>query len=278
MGLVLNVILMILSFSYYIKKKMKEESVFLVLGIRSRAQTMILVMEYVGCTLLALVLGLAGGRLVLQVLLALLSREASLSYSGIPWYYYLIVTAIYSGAAILAAVINHEIYDWMRYDSAEMMRPRKGKIPGRLTWLAAPVGILLVLQSVGSFASLVNGEDTADQFYFVLGLYFCIICVAGFVVRRNRKKGKHYYRKVFQKLPFLDRFWKNTNVLALLGAAGFLPCLCLPHRWQAWGRQSRWRNCIPMILSVWPMKRMRISLPAWKRNIRLRPIIIRCLG
>ena len=221
MGLVLNVILMILSFSYYIKKKMKEESVFLVLGIRSRAQTMILVMEYVGCTLLALVLGLAGGRLVLQVLLALLSREASLSYSGIPWYYYLIVTAIYSGAAILAAVINHEIYDWMRYDSAEMMRPRKGKIPGRLTWLAAPVGILLVLQSVGSFASLVNGEDTADQFYFVLGLYFCIICVAGFVVRRNRKKGKHYYRKVFQKLPFLDRFWKNTNVLALLGAAGF---------------------------------------------------------
>ncbi len=221
MGLVLNVILMALSFTYYIRRKTKEEGIFLLLGIRSRTQTMILIMEYSGCTLLALILGLLSGRLVLQILLGVVGKELFLTYSGIPGYYYLIVIGIYTGAALLAAVINHEIYDRMKYESAELLAPEKIRLPGKGTWFTLPLGIWLVAEAVRELLRVQNGENTACQFELVFGIWFCLISILGFMVRRDGKKGKNYYRKVFQRLPFYQRFWKNTNTLALLSAAGF---------------------------------------------------------
>lgn len=212
-GLVLNTVLMSLSFSYYMRNKMREENVFIILGIRGKTLTNIMILEYIGCLACSILIGLVGGNMIYRIFAVALGKKLPVKASGLPLGYYAIILLIFASAALVAGAVNAEVYNHMRWEQQGFFK-KKSRLPGKwyVLWALFALGAICI--ALRAFASRNKGESILYLFLFLWGVYLLIRFVKGRVLRRVRE-GTDYGR-VFHQIPYLNAFKKNTNKLFLL--------------------------------------------------------------
>ena len=220
-GLALNAVLMGLSFSYYMRNKLREENALVLLGIRNKSLTSIMIMEYIGCLACSALLGIILGNGAFRILLILIRKKVPIASTGLPLGYSAILVAIFVSAALVAAAVNSEVYNHMRWDAAGLL-VKKNKIPGRRAWVYGIIGCLFILKTLYALTTRNAGEGVGNLADFLIGVYLVLLCVRAAMVKGTKKGEAFYYQHVFHHIPFLTKFKKNTNKLFLLFAVCFL--------------------------------------------------------
>lgn len=222
MGLIINAVLMGLSFSYYIRNKMREENILVVLGIRSKSLRSMMLMEYVGCLLCSGILGTLAGNVIFHILVGNLAGRFPVSEKGLPVTTYLGMWAVYAAAALIAAAVNSHVYDHMRWSASGLLAPKKNRIPGTLGWVLGAIGLVCMVWSFGQLMGRGGGESEDRLADYLLGLILVLLCVQAAQMKRIKKKDERYFRYIFEKFPFLTSFGQNMKKIYLLTAVAFL--------------------------------------------------------
>ncbi len=221
-GLVLNAVLMALSFSYYIRNKIKEENALVLLGIRSRALTSIMVMEYTGCLACSAVMGILMGNIAFRILISALGKRLPVRACSLPVSSYLILIGIFAVAALIAAMVNGHVYEHMRWEQAGLLVTGTGEIPGISVWIGLAVGCYAIFSAVSQFGRREGGEGEELLLYFLFGMVLVIRFLKGVQVQRLKKTEHRYYRELFRKLIFIKSFGQNMKKIYLLTGIAFL--------------------------------------------------------
>ncbi len=220
-GLLLNAVLMGFSFSYYIRNKMREENALVLLGIRSKSLTSIMMMEYTGCLLCSVVLGIGLGSLLFRIMIAMVREKLSITLKWLPASTYLLMLSIFLLAALLAAAVNGHVYEHMRWAAAGVLAPKKNRIPARSGWIRGVLGIILIFIAVKGLIRRSGGEDTGFEGLYLLGVYWLLLCVMSAAMNRLKTDENRYYGQVFDNLIFLTRFRENLKKIYMLTLIAF---------------------------------------------------------
>lgn len=221
-GLVMNAVLMALSFSYYIRNKMKEEKALVLLGIRSNALTAIMIIEYVGCLACSAVMGIFTGNIVFRILLAVLGRKLPVQACRMPVSSYCILIGIFAAAALLAAMVNAHVYERLRWEQAGLLTAASGAIPGISIWVGAAAGIYAIFCGVLRFGKREGGESEEFLLYFLFGAVLLLRFFKGAQMQRLKRDARRYYKEMCRELPFLKNFGQNMKKIYLLTVIAFL--------------------------------------------------------
>lgn len=220
-GLLLNAVLMGFSFSYYMRNKMREENALVLLGIRGKSLTSIMVMEYAGCLVCSVVLGIGIGSLLFRIMIAMVRKELSITLKWLPASTYLLMLAIFLVAALVAAAVNGHVYEHMRWAAAGVLAPKKNRIPGRSGWIRGVLGAVFVCIALKGLSRRSGGEDIGLEGLFLLGVYWLVLCIMSAVMNHLKADEDRYYGHVFDNLIFLTRFRENLKKIYLLTLIAF---------------------------------------------------------
>lgn len=220
-GLLLNAVLMGFSFSYYIRNKMQEEKALVLLGIRSKSLTSIMMMEYVGCLMCSVVLGIGLGSLLFRFLISMLQKRFAFTFQWMPPSTYLLMLTIFLVAALVAAAVNGHVYEHMRWSAAGLLEPKKNRIPGLSGWIRGGLGAVLICVALLGLSKRSGGEDVGLQGWYLIGVYWLILCILSAQMKRLKADENRYYGQVFGNLTFLTRFRENLKKVYLLTLIAF---------------------------------------------------------
>lgn len=221
-GLFLNAVLMGLSFSYYIRNKIREENAFVILGIRMKSLMSIMFMEYIGCLACSGIFGIGIGSLIYRLLVSVLEEKISITAESLPAGYYIVVIAIFAIASFVAAVVNAEVYQHMRWAKTGMLLPKQSQIPGKVGWIAGLLGCISICWVVRWFGTRSGGESGGYQILFLAGMSLVIVCAQVARMKRVKAEEGRYYSHIFGDLAMLTGFWQNMTKICLLSVIGFL--------------------------------------------------------
>lgn len=222
MGLIINAVLMGLSFSYYIRNKMREENVLVVLGIRSRSLRSMMFMEYVGCLICSGAAGTLVGNVFFHILVGTLGSEFPVSAGALPVADYLMVWAVFAAAALIAAAVNSHVYDHMRWSASGLLAPKKNRIPGIFGWFCGALGLVCMVWSLGQLTGRGGGESEDRLVGYLVGIILVLLCAGAAQMKGIKKDEESYFRYIFDKFPFLTGFGQNMKKIYLLTAIAFL--------------------------------------------------------
>ncbi len=222
MGLILNAVLMGLSFSYYIRSKMREENMLVVLGIRSGALRAIMLLEYAGCLVCAAILGLILGNLFYRILIGVIGTRIPVTAGGMTAGTYMIILGIFAAAALTAAMVNSHVYDHMRWSASGLIAPGRNRIPGVFGLISGIIGCICMVWAFVRMTGRDGGESEESQVLYLLGLILVLLCVRAVEMQRIRQDDNRYFRYLFDRFPFLTGFGQNMKKIYLLTVIAFL--------------------------------------------------------
>lgn len=227
---VLTMFLMMFSQQNYIRNRMKDYTVFKIVGIQSRTINFMMVVEYIGSFLGSVVAGLLLGNVAVlifrQILIRNYPQNIKLPYPAAS--VYLAAVGVSAVIFLLSYIITQEYYVEVEMVKSLQMGIRKEKMSSRSgNWLMI-IGLILAWRSLIIYAGRGTGELWYFLATFLLGVYLMVKNVGMKILIRLRERREYYYRNLLSLNQFYYRFQSNAKSMLFLFILQFLLLFYLP--------------------------------------------------
>lgn len=220
-GLVFFITLFLTSYvlSYYIKSRISDYKMFVVMGIRKKTLSIIIAVEYVGSLIISFLIAMGLGTGLLAVIRKLLVQKFGnrAEIMGFSPSIYLWALIGYGVIVLIATAVNHESYMFIRDSFSETGYVDKEKIPGRFLILWVLLGLDCVLESIVEYSEV----SIWGALEFLLGTYLIMTMGRALLMKWTDKSPRRYFGHVLEKIPFYYRFKRSSRYMILLTAIHF---------------------------------------------------------
>lgn len=210
-----SMFLMAFSLKFYMTSRMRDYGIFMVLGIRQRALSMLIVLEYAGSLVISILAGLLAGSIgaagLRAVLLRYYPQSGRIAYPGISVYGITVVISVVLFA--VSASINYDVYVESDLGNTLTKPSVKDRMPGKRKGWILGAGVLLAAGGVCVFSRRIFFEDVRAVFVSGAGCYLILRYGFSFILGHIRNQRKKYYRNILALNQFYYRFKSNTNYM-----------------------------------------------------------------
>lgn len=219
--IVINVLMMGFSFTYYVRNKLAQERIMVLLGTRSALLRKMWVIEYSICLVIAMIIGCALGNGIVLVFKAIVSRYSNIgALKNVDIKVYLSTILGFVVITFISLICNNEIY--MREKHRESGRINKEKIPKNKWGM-----VCLIVGGVVAFTAFYNygqrryAESINYIFLFIIGIVLMLIALcAGFV--KWTERGNRHYRHLISRIPFTSHFGRTVRSFSMILIVHFI--------------------------------------------------------
>ena len=215
---VITLMLMFYAMKCYIKLRIKDYSMFLVLGMKKKAVSLLLLFEYcIGCVI-SLILGIGVGRILLYIIQRLLvkyyPRYIQMHASG-----YQIYKNVCLASILIMVLVFVILLIWLDRRSLGMLMAedkQNEKRPASYMWIILAV-IGNVLMIVGII--LYCGSDTQYLYAhggLLMGLILAVVFGLALFLNLLKKCKNFYYRHMLDLNQLYSRYLNHMIILVLL--------------------------------------------------------------
>lgn len=220
----ISIFILALSLKIYVKSRIKDYGLLVTLGMRDRVLRFFIAIEYSGTLLVGLLIGILVGTLLTIGFQGILhSMYPYLIFIEIPSIKtYFITCFCIILVFLLSAVVNQEFYVEKRLGASSKIPISREKMPRMWLEVRCIIGILIMVISSYIFSKRVWLESIYIILFFLLGCYMAINAGGALLLKRYRKKGKRYYKKLLFLQEFYSRFKTQRRSLFIVYILHFL--------------------------------------------------------
>lgn len=215
---VITLMLMFYAMKCYIKLRIKDYSMFLILGMKKKAVSLLLLFEYcIGCVI-SLILGIGTGRILLYIIQRLLVKYY-LQYIRMYVLRYQIYKNVCLGSISIMILVFVVLLIWLDGRSFGMLMAedkQNEKRPASYMWIILAV-IGNVLMIVGII--LYCGSDTQYLYAhggLLMGLILAVVFGLALFLNLLKKCKNFYYRHMLDLNQLYSRYLNHMIILVLL--------------------------------------------------------------
>jgi len=208
MSMVMAVFLIVNVLLFYLKNHMKNYNIFLNLGMRRRSLTMYVGIELVSSMFFSVLAGFVLGNVILFLCRQVIGKaqgEGAVfsSVTGFTYLFTFLTVFFIYGVSLMA---TRDIYIDSGMAGAQDKAAWEEKMPGSKKVLFLFYGEILAVSMACLFTKRVRAESIFILVLFLLGMYFFLKNVWGYLLAFKRKAGKGYYRKLLEENYLYYRF------------------------------------------------------------------------
>ena len=215
---VITLMLMFYAMKCYIKLRIKDYSMFLVLGMKKKAVSLLLLFEYcIGCVI-SLILGIGVGRILLYIIQRLLVKYYP-RYIQMHALGYQIYKNVCLASILIMALVFVILLIWLDGRSLGMLMAedkKNEKRPISYMWIIlAVIGIVLMMAGI----ILYCGSDTQYLYahgVLLMGLILAIVFGLALFLNLLKKCKNFYYRHMLDLNQLYSRYLNHMIILVLL--------------------------------------------------------------
>lgn len=224
-SLIASLMLMITNLLSYFRKRMKNYSLFSVLGMRKSTLYKVL-----GAEIAAGILGmLIGGACIGSVILFII-RRIFMARSGtgaqpakVTGFTYLIASLILIGISGIGLMIMRDFFLYRELKKLQMGDVEKEKMPEKRIGLWLVAGLVIVIFGIINFGMRKNAEGLRIILFIFLGIY--LVEKFGFgLFLKVRKHKKSYYAKL---IPYNSFYYRFKSTFRYVYVISMIPVLVL---------------------------------------------------
>ena len=215
---VITLMLMFYAMKCYIKLRIKDYSMFLVLGMKKKAVSLLLLFEYcIGCVI-SLIFGIGVGRILLYIIQRLLVKYYP-RYIQMHALGYQIYKNVCLASILIMVLVFVILLIWLDGRSLGMLMAedkKNEKRPASYMWIILPV-IGIVLMIVGII--LYCGSDTQYLYAhggLLMGLILAVVFGLALFLNLLKKCKNFYYRHMLDLNQLYSRYLNHMIILVLL--------------------------------------------------------------
>lgn len=215
---VITLMLMFYAMKCYIKLRIKDYSMFLVLGMKKKAVSLLLLFEYcIGCVI-SLILGIGVGRILLYIIQRLLVKYYP-RYIQMHALGYQIYKNVCLASILIMVLVFVILLIWLDGRSLGMLMAedkQNEKRPASYMWIILVV-IGIVLMIVGII--LYCGSDTQYLYAhggLLMGLILAVVFGLALFLNLLKKCKNFYYRHMLDLNQLYSRYLNHMIILVLL--------------------------------------------------------------
>mgnify|MGYP000016583783 FL=1 len=215
---VITLMLMFYAMKCYIKLRIKDYSMFLVLGMKKKAVSLLLLFEYcIGCVI-SLILGIGVGRILLYIIQRLLVKYYP-RYIQMHALGYQIYKNVCLASILIMVLVFVILLIWLDGRSLGMLMAedkKNEKRPISYMWIIlAVIGIVLMMAGI----ILYCGSDTQYLYahgVLLMGLILAIVFGLALFLNLLKKCKNFYYRHMLDLNQLYSRYLNHMIILVLL--------------------------------------------------------------
>lgn len=215
---VITLMLMFYAMKCYIKLRIKDYSMFLVLGMKKKAVSLLLLFEYcIGCVI-SLILGIGVGRILLYIIQRLLVKYYP-RYIQMHALGYQIYKNVCLASILIMVLVFVILLIWLDGRSLGMLMAedkKNEKRPISYMWIIlAVIGIVLMIVGI----ILYCGSDTQYLYahgVLLMGLILAIVFGLALFLNLLKKCKNFYYRHMLDLNQLYSRYLNHMIILVLL--------------------------------------------------------------
>ena len=215
---VITLMLMFYAMKCYIKLRIKDYSMFLVLGMKKKAVSLLLLFEYcIGCVI-SLILGIGVGRILLYIIQRLLVKYYP-RYIQMHALGYQIYKNVCLASILIMVLVFVILLIWLDRRSLGMLMAedkKNEKRPISYMWIIlAVIGIVLMMAGI----ILYCGSDTQYLYahgVLLMGLILAIVFGLALFLNLLKKCKNFYYRHMLDLNQLYSRYLNHMIILVLL--------------------------------------------------------------
>lgn len=220
-AVVINMVIMGFSLSYFVKKKLSQEEIMSLLGTRSSRLKYDWILEYGICLFFAVIAGCICGGLNsvgFRWIVGKFLRADIVQGNAVKICFQTIL--IFLVISLVSLAVNYEVYTWEKYSAS--IQVKKEKIPKMRGILVGTVlGIVFIGTACFCYRQRRFAESMIYIFLFLMGAALILIYLtAAWVRRKQTKVGRS--RHILETISFTYHFRGSTRTLAILFAIHFL--------------------------------------------------------
>lgn len=215
---VITLMLMFYAMKCYIKLRIKDYSMFLILGMKKKAVSLLLLFEYcIGCVI-SLILGIGTGRILLYIIQRLLVKYYP-QYIRMYVLRYQIYKNVCLGSISIMILVFVVLLIWLDGRSLGMLMAedkKNEKRPISYMWIIlAVIGIVLMMAGI----ILYCGSDTQYLYahgVLLMGLILAVVFGLALFLNLLKKCKNFYYRYMLDLNQLYSRYLNHMILLILL--------------------------------------------------------------
>ena len=215
---VITLMLMFYAMKCYIKLRIKDYSMFLVLGMKKKAVSLLLLFEYcIGCVI-SLILGIGVGRILLYIIQRLLVKYYP-RYIQMHALGYQIYKNVCLASILIMVLVFVILLIWLDRRSLGMLMAedkQNEKRPASYMWIIlAVIGIVLMIVGI----ILYCGSDTQYLYAhggLLMGLILAVVFGLALFLNLLKKCKNFYYRHMLDLNQLYSRYLNHMIILVLL--------------------------------------------------------------
>lgn len=215
---VITLMLMFYAMKCYIKLRIKDYSMFLVLGMKKKAVSLLLLFEYcIGCVI-SLILGIGVGRILLYIIQRLLVKYYP-RYIQMHALGYQIYKNVCLASILIMILVFVVLLIWLDGRSLGMLMAedkKNEKRPISYMWIIlAVIGIVLMIVGI----ILYCGSDTQYLYAhggLLMGLILAVVFGLALFLNLLKKCKNFYYRHMLDLNQLYSRYLNHMIILVLL--------------------------------------------------------------
>ena len=215
---VITLMLMFYAMKCYIKLRIKDYSMFLVLGMKKKAVSLLLLFEYcIGCVI-SLILGIGVGRILLYIIQRLLVKYYP-RYIQMHALGYQIYKNVCLASILIMVLVFVILLIWLDGRSLGMLMAedkKNEKRPASYMWIIlAVIGIVLMIGGI----ILYCGSDTQYLYAhggLLMGLILAVVFGLALFLNLLKKCKNFYYRHMLDLNQLYSRYLNHMIILVLL--------------------------------------------------------------
>ena len=217
-ALVISVFLIVSVLMFYLKNHVKNYTLFLNLGMRSRTLYLFVGIELVSCMLISLVGGCICGNMILLASRALItSRFAeTVVLSDITVKTYLLTLLVSFLVYLVSAMATHDIYIDTGASTSRYKDVMKERMPGKLSPVFLVLGILMLTFAIITFAKREKAEWIPLLVIFFIGLYLFMRNVWNLYLKWRKRRNQIYFGSLVKNNYFYHHFKTAFRYLFLI--------------------------------------------------------------
>ena len=215
---VITLMLMFYAMKCYIKLRIKDYSMFLVLGMKKKAVSLLLLFEYcIGCVI-SLIFGIGVGRILLYIIQRLLVKYYP-RYIQMHALGYQIYKNVCLASILIMVLVFVILLIWLDGRSLGMLMAedkKNEKRPASYMWIIlAVIGIVLMIVGI----ILYCGSDTQYLYAhggLLMGLILAVVFGLALFLNLLKKCKNFYYRHMLDLNQLYSRYLNHMIILVLL--------------------------------------------------------------
>lgn len=221
--MLISAFVIIYALKFYIRTRLKDYSMFMILGMRKKMFVFFLMIEYVLSWLISMLFGLALGNIIVSGAKKILYRFDIISaITNVPTKH-IYRTTIGCSLGLLAFILVAFAVIFSEKDISEFLNTEAVKeekeVTAKWIWLTVTGFLLFIIAFVSSLFQESILSDMVEAGLYIAGAYFLVSFGLG-ILLKYLKSGKNYYSNILSLNAFYYRFTNQKNMLFLQSVIG----------------------------------------------------------